>query len=535
MWPTKLGASLVPLCLGAGILGIPSPSGPSAFPIVRESPGRIPTPSVDPGQATPPQTRLFASDEPVELTLEANWDRLKDDRSQESEERPGRVHWKNEEAREIAIPIHVRTRGTFRLMRRTCSFPPIRLTFPSTGTEGTIFEGQDKVKVVTHCRDRDEYEQNVLEEYLAYRIYNLLTDISFRVRLARITYVDSRERDEPVTRMAFLIEDEDAMAARLDGTMVEVPSAPPSDFSQEQAALMYVFQFMIGNTDWAISQFHNVKAMRIGGDYFPVPYDFDWSGLVDAPYAGPNPKIADRIENVRERLFWGACNDAIDYQALFARLRGKREAILALPQSIPGLSERNQRSAVEYLQGFYEVIDSENAARRQIVNACRRFDVSASGTSPVTVIPPGRLLSGFRESDGTMRPFRELLSDGRGEHRAAGGARGTCRGSALGADELFEWRVTSKRLQVHVPVEPDPETDAFCEGPAEEGYSLVPVSEDRLDSGTPEGVGPTLEWLVQGPQAPVHVPGRGLIPEASRGDPPETQGGEPRSGFHPRS
>ncbi|MGW8267754.1 MAG: hypothetical protein ACWGSQ_15420, partial [Longimicrobiales bacterium] len=227
--------------------------------------------------------------------------------------------------------------------------------------------------------------RDLLEEYLAYRIYNLLTEVSFRVRLARITYVDSRGGDAPVTRMAFLIEDEDALAARLDGMMVEVRSAPPSDFHQGQAALLYVFQFMIGNTDWAISQFHNVKALRIGSGYFPVPYDFDWSGLVDAPYAGPNPKIADRIDNVRERLFWGACNDAIDYQAIFALIREKRDAILALPPSIPRLSEGNRRSAVEYLEEFYEVIDNENAARRQIVDACIRSDLTSGATAP---LPP---------------------------------------------------------------------------------------------------------------------------------------------------
>ena len=275
-------------------------------------------------------------------------------------------------AHEVAIPIEVKTRGIFRLKKSTCSFPPFRLVFPSEGTEGTIFYGQDKVKLVTHCRDRDDYEQNVLEEYLAYRIYNLLTDISFRVRPARITYVDSRGEDDPVTRMAFLIEDEDAMADRLGGMIMDVPGAPPSDFQQDQVALMYVFHFMIGNTDWAMSPFHNLKALGVGRDYYPVPYDFDWAGLVDASCAGPNPKIAHLIDNVRERLYWGACNDAIDYQAVFALFDEKRDSVLALPQSVPELSERNQRSAVRYLEDFYEIIDSERDSRRQIVNACRR-------------------------------------------------------------------------------------------------------------------------------------------------------------------
>ncbi len=318
------------------------------------------------------QEGLFSSHELLELALEADWKELDGDRDQESPERPGRVLWKNPDGVEIAVPIQLNTRGIFRLKKSTCAFPPFRLNFPGEGTEGTVFHGQDKLKLVTHCRDRDDYEQNVLEEYLAYRIYNLLTEVGFRVRPARITYVDVRGEEDPVTRMAFLIEDEDSMAARLGGMMLEVPAAPASSFQQEQAGLMYIYQFMIGNTDWSMSRFHNVKLIRIEREYFPVPYDFDWSGLVDASYAGPNPEIAHLIRNIRERLYWGACNDAIDYQALFARFNEQRAAILSLPQSVHGLTERNQRAAVRYLEDFYEIINSSGAARREIVNACRR-------------------------------------------------------------------------------------------------------------------------------------------------------------------
>jgi hypothetical protein len=340
------GAALVLPLLGATSLGLfPSPHG---------------------------QEDLFTSNDPIEFVLEADWNQLDGDRGLESEERPGRVLWTGPDGRKTAIPIQVKTRGFFRLQRSTCFSPPLRLNVPGEGTEGTVFQGQDKLKLVTYCRDRDNYEQNVLEEYLAYRIYNLLTDISFRVRLARITYVDSRGEDDPVTRMGFLIEDEDAMAERLGGRIMDVPGAPASHFQQDQAALMYVFQFMIGNTDWAVLQFHNLKALGVGPEYFPVPYDFDWSGLVDAPYAGPNPKIASVIDNVRERLYMGMCNDAIDYPAVYARFDEEREAILALPRSVPEISEGNQQTAVRYLETFYEIIDSDAAARRQIQDACRR-------------------------------------------------------------------------------------------------------------------------------------------------------------------
>jgi len=316
-------------------------------------------------------TPLFLSDEILELELEADWEEVDGDRGQESSERPGRISWTNAGMGEVSLSIELRTRGNFRLRRSTCRFPPLRLDFPSEGTEGTVFQGQDKVKLVTHCRDRDDYEQNVLEEYLAYRIYNLLTDISFRVRLARITYVDSREENEPVTRFGFLIEDDDAIADRLGGLVYDVPGAAAAQFQQDQAGLMYIFQFMIGNTDWSMTQFHNTKVMGVRGKYFSVPYDFDWSGLVDAPYAGPNPRIANLIDNVRQRLYMGHCDERIQYQMLFDRFREKEAEILALPLSFPGLKEDNQRSSVGYLEDFFQIIDREAASRNQIVRACR--------------------------------------------------------------------------------------------------------------------------------------------------------------------
>ncbi len=314
---------------------------------------------------------LFSAHDPVEFVLEADWDELDGDRGRESDERPGQVMWTSPDGEEFTIPIEIKTRGNFRLQKSICFFPPVRLDFPSAGTERTVFSGQDKVKMVTHCRDRDSYEQNMLEEYLAYRAYNLLTDKSLLVRPARITYVDTRGSSEPITRMAFLIEDEDAMADRVGGRIMDVPGAPPSHFHQNQAALMYIFQFMIGNTDWAVTEFHNLKALGVGRDFYPVPYDFDWAGLVDAPYAGPNPRLGNLIDSVRERLYLGWCNRAIDYPSVFDRFKEKREAILALPGSVPGLSERNRKRAVGYLEGFFEVIDGEHAARIHIMSKCR--------------------------------------------------------------------------------------------------------------------------------------------------------------------
>ena len=139
---------------------------------------------------------LFAPHEVLALTLEADFDQLKKDRDQESEEREGRIMLTGSDGQPISLTIQVKTRGNFRLRKENCSLPPLRLNLPGEGLDGTVMEGQDKLKLVTHCRDNDNYQQNVLEEYLAYRMYNLFTPKSFRVRLARVTYVDSKGDDD---------------------------------------------------------------------------------------------------------------------------------------------------------------------------------------------------------------------------------------------------------------------------------------------------------------------------------------------------
>jgi hypothetical protein len=323
------------------------------------------------GEAAQPVTEIFTTDVPLEFVLASDFDQLGKDRSQETEDRPARLLIRDRGGEAVEIPMQVRTRGIFRLRRGTCPDPPLRLNLPETRPQGTVLDGQDKLKLVTHCRDSDSYEQNLLEEYLAYRIYNRLTDISFRVQLAKITYLDTSGKNEPVTRMAFLIEDEDAMAERLAGMMIETPAARHSDFVLDQISLMYLFQFMVGNVDWGVGASHNVKILLKDGEYFPIPYDFDWTGLVDAPYAEPNALTESFHNSVRERLYWGTCLPGIDYQGLFARFNEESDGIMELARSQFGLSDRNIRSVVSYLQEFYEVINNPRAAERAIIDACR--------------------------------------------------------------------------------------------------------------------------------------------------------------------
>lgn len=360
----RRGMGVIAFCLWTPLPATsqdPPPSPPADSAAVTES--------SDPAPLRPV---LFDSGETLELTLEADFHELKRDRDDESEDRPARLTI-NAPGTPTTLDIQVRTRGNFRLQRRNCSFPPLRLNFRKQGSEGTPFAGQDKIKLVVHCQDRDQYEQYLLKEYLVYRTYNVLDDQSFRVRLARITYVDTSGDDDPVTRFAFMIEDEDAMAERIGGTMNQTEQIHPGWVDANAATLMSVFQYMMGNTDWSLVHLHNIVGVRTSpATVVLVPYDFDWTGAVNARYARPDPALP--IRNVRERVYRGFCWEGVDYQAVYAEFLEKKDEIYGLYQQQVGLDPDERKRSLEYLDDFYEIISDPGKANRWISGACRRWN-----------------------------------------------------------------------------------------------------------------------------------------------------------------
>lgn len=326
------------------------------------------------GQAPAPGEReipaLFSSGEVIEFTIETDYGALRGDRTRGSDYRPAILRMTDDEGAARVIDIRVRTRGNFRLAN--CRFPPMRVDFPRTRMGGTIFDGQNGIKLVSHCRDRDDDEQNVIEEYLVYRTFNLLTDESFRVRLARVTYADGEDDDDPVVRYAFFIEEAESMAERLGAIYLELRQASPRSFGAEEAVRVAVFQYMVGNTDWSMVSFHNTEVLQNSeGVYVPVPYDFDWTGFVSARYARPDERL--RIRSVRQRIYRGFCRPNFDFSTVYAQFVAVRVDLEALYTGQEGLEEDNGRDAVEYLDEFYEDIETPGTARNRLKRDCRNM------------------------------------------------------------------------------------------------------------------------------------------------------------------
>jgi hypothetical protein len=313
--------------------------------------------------------RIFTAEEPLRFTVTANIGRLRHDKGQDAPWREATITAADSAGDTVQVPLKTKTRGIWRL--KNCDFPPLRLDFVKSTVKHSLFAKLDKPKLVTHCKDSDEYEQYVLQELQLYRIYNVLTRYSHRVRLARVTYADSGTGKVVATRYAFLEEEPAAVAHRVGGMMMSGQGAGPSDLDPKQAAVFFVFQYMIGNTDWSVAGQHNVELITAdSGAYVPIAYDFDFSGAVNTRYAVTDSRLP--IHRVRDRLYRGYCLPADAYGPAFDLFRAKKDSIYALYHDQIGslLKGDTVKETLEYFDEFYRTISDKADAKRQIVERC---------------------------------------------------------------------------------------------------------------------------------------------------------------------
>jgi hypothetical protein len=338
--------------------------------------------------ADSPTARLFASHSVLNLSLPVNFKTLC--RPRETPDcgyTPTRLEIEHEDGATQSIPVEIRIRGGWRALSENCNVPLLFIRFSEQHTAGTLFEGQSLLPLTTHCgkfhgldnpiaaRGRGSYEQVLLREYLGYRLYNLITDASLKVRLVRINYENPEKPGRVISNYAFFTEHFDSLAARRKAELLPRFSFDHATIDTHSADILALYQFMIGNTDWSIVRQRNtILVQSPGGKQVPVPYDLDMSGLVNAHYAGPAPGLP--IDNVRDRYYLGFCHPDIDWPSLFLEFRHMQAALLALPGEIPELGKTEQKSAVRYLKKFFTILNSTEQAEKKIINACQAWPPS---------------------------------------------------------------------------------------------------------------------------------------------------------------
>lgn len=312
---------------------------------------------------------LFSNDEIIYLDLKANFRKIfsKDD---DLTYFPAVINYSDVFGNSYTIDAKIKTRGEIR--KKVCGFPPLELKFSNKNTKNTIFENQQTLKLVTHCNSLKSYEKNTVIEYLIYRMLNLLTDTSFKVKGAVINYIYDNKKIDSTKYFAFFIERYKNMAKRLGVKTYKVKNIHPKRMNPIQMSLVDIFQYMIGNTDYSAFLLHNIKLLVDSAGKYPplaIPFDFDYSGLVNATYAVPDPSLS--IKNVSERLYRGFLYTPEQLEKTIKRFIDKKQDIYTLFINSEFLKFHEYKRIIRYLDEFYEIINNPKDIDREFIKSAR--------------------------------------------------------------------------------------------------------------------------------------------------------------------
>lgn len=313
---------------------------------------------------------VFSDSSLLEVKLEFGIQQVFTDISENPTYHKGFLSYEDNSGATISIPVEIRTRGIFRRKASNCSQPPLLIKFKPKEISNSVFEGIEKLKMVVPCQKSNIYEQLVLKEYLVYKLYQIISPYSYRVRLLRLKMVDRYYGNQSIS-YAFIIEPVEMLAKRLGGVVRDAKNTHPNACNSYYYKRMAVFQFMIGQTDWSIKALHNITLIEPEpyAPPIPVPFDFDFSGFVDSPYALPADHLP--IKSVKERHFNGYCKPEPQYIDAFNYFLSLNDTISHTINTFNYLPQKQRNELIKFTGEFFDIIASDTKRKSMIISKCR--------------------------------------------------------------------------------------------------------------------------------------------------------------------
>jgi hypothetical protein len=312
---------------------------------------------------------LFDESDPLQITLTLDLKRYQREKHK-GEYMPVHFLYQLNDSVKVEKSMRMKARGEFR--RSHCNMAPFWLNVNSGDEKNEEIQDIKRIKIVTHCKGSKDYEEYVLKEYLCYRIYNILAPVSFRARLVRMTYVDTGRNNKVTEGWAFMIEPEQMLADRLDALVVKNDQLPTTLMRPLDLDVLVMFQYMIGNPDFSVSGRHNIKILGLPGygsqGYTPVPYDFDYTGLVNAYYAEPGEGLG--INSVKERYFLGPCRGKDDYIPAIEHINQYRDEIFRQIREFEFLDQKGKNEMIKYLDEYFRMAERPELIESAIRRTC---------------------------------------------------------------------------------------------------------------------------------------------------------------------
>ena len=313
--------------------------------------------------------KLFQSEKPLKLTIKLHVEKVVND-VKLREERDAELSSLNSNGKFTTYNIKVKVRGKNRTNKKICSFPPLKLNFKKKETKNSVFEGQDKLKLVTHCKNQKNFKEYIFKEYLVYKLYQKITSNSFNARLCEITYIDTGKNNERFTQNGFLIEEIGDVAKRNELKVFKDSLRNQESLNKTNVDRLVFFQYLIGNVDWSIPKRHNVKIMKDEKNNLPfaIPYDFDYSGFVNTSYSSPPEGF--NISSVKIRVFRGLCRRN-NYDGTIAFYKKIKPELYDTVNEATYIELKSRENLIKYFDSFYDILDNPKAVFKKIIKTCR--------------------------------------------------------------------------------------------------------------------------------------------------------------------
>jgi hypothetical protein len=312
---------------------------------------------------------LFKSDVIINMELRSDFSAIEADRNTTPVDHEGELVYYTPGGETKRLSVKLTIRGHFRRDTANCNFPPLLVNFKKTEVKNTLFDNQDKLKLVTPC----QYEKDIFDEYLIYKMYNKVTDLSLKVRLVRILYYDTRRGKKIFEKYSFFLEEKKHAAERNNGFEKDA-YVTPSDWNKENFRRMSIFQYIIGNADWLdwyFKSYHNILLIQPRDTTLspsPIPYDFDYSGFVNADYT--LPKRGSEELSGKRRIYKGLCYSADEFEETFSFYRELRPVFESIINNMELISKGSRKQMINYIGGFYKVIENKKLIKREFLDAC---------------------------------------------------------------------------------------------------------------------------------------------------------------------
>jgi len=305
----------------------------------------------------------------LNVTVEAYWSKLIKQKAKIGQVTPARFITKLTDSSLVNEPLNLIVRGHFR--RDYCFVPPLKLVFNKTDT--SRMHPLKSIKLVSTCRLNSGYQQYLLKEYMVYKMYNLLTDKSFNVRLLNINYKDSSEKKDGFSGYGFLIEDVKDMGKRNNCIEWTKGKIFTESTDRKQMTLVALFEYMIGNTDWSVPAPHNIKLIQLKEDPssrpFAVAYDFDYSGIINTDYAVPDPLM--NTETVTQRVYRGFSRTQEEINETLELFKQQKENFYSLVNNFELLTSGSKKNMINYLEGFFDLINKPREVKSVFIDNAR--------------------------------------------------------------------------------------------------------------------------------------------------------------------